>query len=166
MSLGCTFVVVARATLAQPGHSNIPSDTRRGNTELCVCWWCRGSRAWHPLAPSWVPLPTLIQEKHTGVHGQLLDEVVEAGGHGRLRRPERILHTSTWSWTLEIFNEPLVSCSHPRDMPFSSPWKSGHYSHKPFVFGQQSSSALPGSTVDTCTASVWVLLDVLPTFST
>ena len=50
---------------------NAPSGTRRGSAELGCCWWCTGSRAWHPLAPSWVPLPTLGQVKKTGVHGIL-----------------------------------------------------------------------------------------------
>ena len=44
-----------------------PSGTRRGSAELGCCWWCTGSRAWHPLAPSWVPLPTPGQVKYTGV---------------------------------------------------------------------------------------------------
>ena len=44
-----------------------PSGTRRGNAEFGLCWWCTGSRAWHPLAPSWVLLPTPGQVKKTGV---------------------------------------------------------------------------------------------------
>ena len=39
----------------------------------------------------------------TGVHGRFLDEVVEEGGHGRLRMLLRILHTSSRSWNLDIF---------------------------------------------------------------
>ena len=31
---------------------NAPSGTRRGSAELCRCWWCTGSRDWHPLTPS------------------------------------------------------------------------------------------------------------------
>ena len=43
-----------------------PSGTRRGSAELGCCRWCTGSRAWHPLVPSWVPLPTPEQVQYTG----------------------------------------------------------------------------------------------------
>ena len=53
------------------GHCarDAPSGTRRGSAEPGRCWWCTGSRAWHPLASSWVLLPTPGQVKHTRVHG-------------------------------------------------------------------------------------------------
>ena len=50
---------------------NASSGTRLGSAEPGRYWWCTGSRAWHPLAPSWVPLPTPRQVKHTGFHGIL-----------------------------------------------------------------------------------------------
>ena len=43
-----------------------PSCTRRGRTEPCGCWGCKETRAWHPLAPSWVHLPSPGQVKDTG----------------------------------------------------------------------------------------------------
>ena len=58
--------VVRRRSGATRTLSN-PSGTRRGNAETFSCWRCMGSRAWHPLASSWVPLPTPGQVKYTRV---------------------------------------------------------------------------------------------------
>ena len=42
--------------------------------------------------------------------------------------------------------------------------KSGHYFYKPLVFSRCVSSAMPGSTVDTCSASVWKLMEAIHMF--
>ena len=149
-----------------------PSGTRRGSAEPCRCWWCTGSRAWHPLAPSWVPLPTPGQVKQTGVQGvQFQDKWLMACGHvvagsaaGELSTEavEEFHILSTRSWTLDIFDEPMLSGSHlPRcshvSLRFLSEFhppaarreKVGHYFYKPLVFSRCDNSVQ-------CLALQWI----------
>ena len=95
--------------------------TRRTDVGALRCW-CAGSKAWHPLAPSWVPLPTPEQVKDAGVHELLLVMVVEAGGVAVYGGCGRLPHTFYAKLVWNSFDEPLGSGRHWSRCPLVSLW--------------------------------------------
>ena len=69
-----TFVPAASALVGGTAHLHtmILSFIQTHGSALCWCWLGLGSGAWHPLDPSWVPLPVL--------RGRL--NILEARGQG------------------------------------------------------------------------------------
>ena len=55
-----SLAVILDASCGRTLSSSAQRSARRGSAELRLCWvYCVGSRAGHPLVPSWVPLPVL-----------------------------------------------------------------------------------------------------------
>ena len=62
-SLGFLLNDVVRRHTGGTSTLSIPNGCRHGKADMVGV--CTGSRAWHPLTPSWVPLPSPGQVKDT-----------------------------------------------------------------------------------------------------
>ena len=85
-----------------------PSGTRRGRISR-ACWGCKESRAWHPLAPSWVPLPSRGQDKRYR-RNVVASPVVFAASLGCACQTEYMFFVYGGYWV--NFTHILVSGSH------------------------------------------------------
>ena len=147
-----------------------------------LSWWCPGSRAWHPLAPSWVPLPTPGQVKDTGVRAFRLPLRLWKNSTYFLRAVLRYSHLTldfistsslqlagTWPGVHAPFYGGFrrnFRCYLRGDCARAvRTWKSGHDFHVPSLAGLFVSNAWHDSGYMRLDSS-WRLLDECPVFST